>query len=106
MRASHAIAAKSKYGLGSSRLVLQDTLSHLFRRPIAQHPSRVFEFDQEGKKKVTRKTFIYNTDIVIAVGFRVKGEWGKSFRMWAREVVRASYDPRDQIQHLLGRQLR
>lgn len=61
---------------------------------------------QEGKKKVTRKTFIYNTDVVIAVGFRVKGEWGKSFRIWAREVVRASYDPRDQIQHLLGRAIR
>ncbi len=61
---------------------------------------------QEGKKKVMRKTFIYNSDMVIAIGFRVKGEWGKEFRVWAREVVRASYDPRDQIQHLLGKPVR
>lgn len=57
---------------------------------------------QEGKKKVSRKTYVYNSDMVIAIGFRVKGEWGKEFRVWAREVVRASYDPRDQIQHLLN----
>lgn len=52
VRTSEPIAAKSKYGLGPSRLMLQDTLSHLFRRAISQHPSRIFEFDQEGKKKV------------------------------------------------------
>lgn len=55
----------------------------------------------EGKKKVTRKTYVYNTDMVIAIGFRVKGEWGKEFRIWAREVVRGSYNPEEQISHLL-----
>lgn len=61
---------------------------------------------QEGKKKVTRKTYVYNTDVVIAIGFRVKGEWGKEFRIWAREVVRGSYDPKEQIQHLIGKTLK
>ena len=56
---------------------------------------------QEGKKKVARKIYVYNTDVVIAIGFRVKGEWGKEFRIWAREVVRASYDPKEQIKHLI-----
>lgn len=55
----------------------------------------------EGKKKVTRKVLVYSTDIVIAIGFRVKGEWGKEFRVWAREVVRDSYDPKEQIRHLM-----
>jgi hypothetical protein len=55
----------------------------------------------EGKKKVARKVFVYNADMVIAIGFRVKGEWGKEFRVWAREVVRESYDPKDQIRHLM-----
>lgn len=55
----------------------------------------------EGKKKVARKVFVYNTDVVIAIGFRVKGEWGKEFRVWAREIVRDSYDPKDQIKHLM-----
>lgn len=58
---------------------------------------------QEGKKKVARKTYVYNSDMVIAIGFRVKGEWGKEFRVWAREVVRASYDPKDQVMHLVGK---
>ena len=56
---------------------------------------------QEGKKKVARKTFVYNTDVIIAIGFRVKGEWGKEFRVWAREIVRESYNPKDQIKELL-----
>lgn len=55
----------------------------------------------EGKKKVARKIFVYNPEVVIAIGFRVKGEWGKEFRIWAREIIRASYDPKDQIQHLM-----
>ena len=58
---------------------------------------------QEGKKKVARKIYVYSTDVVIAIGFRVKGEWGKQFRIWAREVVRSSYDPKEQIKHLMGR---
>ena len=58
----------------------------------------------EGKKKVSRKTFVYNTDVIIALGFRIKGEWGKEFRIWARQVVRASYDPKDQVQHLVKKE--
>lgn len=56
---------------------------------------------QEGKKKVARKIFVYNTDVVIALGFRVKGEWGKEFRVWARQVVRDSYNPEEQVKHLV-----
>lgn len=60
---------------------------------------------QEGKKKVARKIFVYNTDVVIAIGFRVKGEWGKEFRIWARQVVRESYDPEEQVKHLVKKQV-
>jgi hypothetical protein len=56
---------------------------------------------QEGKKKVSRKIFVYSTDVVIAIGFRVKGEWGKEFRIWARQIVRESYNPEDQVKHLV-----
>lgn len=58
---------------------------------------------KEGKKKVTRNTLVYNTDAVIALGFRVTGKWGKEFRIWARSVVRDSYDPKDQVKALLAR---
>lgn len=58
---------------------------------------------KEGKKEVARKIYVYSTDVVIAIGFRVKGEWGKEFRIWARHIVRESYDPLEQIKHLVMR---
>jgi hypothetical protein len=58
----------------------------------------------EGKKKVSRKIFVYNTDVIIALGFRIKGEWGKEFRIWARQVVRGSYDPQEQVKHLVKKE--
>lgn len=58
---------------------------------------------KEGKKEVMRKIFVYNTDAVIAIGFRVTGDWGKEFRVWARGIVRDSYDPKEQIRHLIAR---
>jgi hypothetical protein len=67
----------------------------------ARSESALFVTQKEGKKEVTRKIFVYNTDVVIALGFRVKGEWGKQFRVWAREIVRGSYDPKEQIKHLI-----
>lgn len=61
---------------------------------------------KEGNKKVSRKVYVYNTDVMIAIGFRVKGPWGKEFRIWAREGVRASYDPREQVKHLVGKNIK
>ncbi len=61
---------------------------------------------KEGKKKVARKVYVYNTNVVIAIGFRVKGEWGKGFRIWAREIVRANYNPMEHIKHLIGKNIR
>ncbi len=58
---------------------------------------------KEGKKKVARKVHVYNTDVLIAIGFRVKGEWGKEFRIWAREMVRESYNPEEQVSHLVNK---
>ena len=60
----------------------------------------------EGKKKVARKIFVYNTDVVIAIGFRIKGEWGKEFRIWARQVVRGTYNPEEQVKHLVKKESR
>jgi hypothetical protein len=56
---------------------------------------------KEGKKKVARKIFVYNTDVIIALGFRVKGDWGKEFRVWARGIVRENYNPEDHVRKLV-----
>ncbi|MDB5259830.1 MAG: hypothetical protein JWN37_61 [Candidatus Nomurabacteria bacterium] len=91
---------------GRSIPTINDHLKKIYReRELMKASSeRALMITQtEGKKKVERKVYVYNADVVIALGFRVKGEWGKEFRIWAREVVRASYDPRDQIKHLIDK---
>ena len=91
---------------GRSIPTVNDHLKKIYReRELMKAASErvLMVTQQEGRKKVARKIYVYNTDVVIAIGFRVKGEWGKQFRIWAREVVRSCYDPKEQIKHLLGR---
>ncbi len=56
---------------------------------------------KEGKKQVKRNILVYNTETVIALGFRVNGPWGKAFRLWARDIVKKSFDPKAQVLALL-----
>jgi hypothetical protein len=89
---------------GRSIPTINDHLKKIYREKELMKAASERELivtQAEGKKKVARKIFVYNTDVVIAIGFRVKGEWGKEFRVWAREIVRDSYDPKDQIKHLM-----
>ena len=89
---------------GRSVPTINDHLKKIYREKELLRPrseTMLLVTQKEGKKEVTRKMFVYNTDVVIAIGFRVKGEWGKEFRMWAREIVRASYDPKEQVKHLV-----
>lgn len=43
---------------------------------------------QEGKRMVTRKQKIYNLDVIISVGYRVKSKRGIEFRQWANKVLK------------------
>ncbi len=42
----------------------------------------------EGNRKVTRKIKIYNLDMIISVGYRVKSRRGIIFRKWANSVLK------------------
>ena len=42
----------------------------------------------EGNRKVLRKIKIYNLDMIISVGYRVKSQRGIIFRRWANKVLR------------------
>ena len=91
---------------GRSIPTINDHLKKMYRERelMKAKTERVLMVTQkEGKKEVARKIYVYSPDVVIAVGFRVKGYWGKEFRIWAREVVRESYDPLEQIKHLVVR---
>ena len=39
----------------------------------------------DGKKY---KTKLYNLDVIISVGYRVKSKWGTRFRIWANKVLK------------------
>jgi hypothetical protein len=89
---------------GRSIPTINDHLKKIFREKElikAEAERKLLVTQKEGRKQVTRTIFVYNTDAVIALGFRVKGEWGKEFRVWAREIVRESYNPKDQVRQLL-----
>ena len=42
----------------------------------------------EGKRKITRKIKIYNLDMIISVGYRVKSQRGIIFRKWANKILK------------------
>ncbi|CAN0578138.1 unnamed protein product, partial [Ectocarpus sp. 12 AP-2014] len=43
---------------------------------------------QEGGREVKRKIKLYNLDVIISVGYRVKSKRGTQFRIWANNVVK------------------
>lgn len=42
----------------------------------------------EGKRHVRRTLKIYNLDMIISVGYRVKSSWGILFRKWTNKVLK------------------
>ena len=43
---------------------------------------------QEGNRKVKREVKIYNLDVIISVGYRVKSQRGTQFRIWANKILK------------------
>lgn len=43
---------------------------------------------KEGQRQVSRKIKIYNLDVIISVGYRVKSKRGTQFRIWATNVLK------------------
>jgi death-on-curing family protein len=116
IRNSEIIVFKPKNGLTEFRVVLdgehetvwvtEQQIMNLFgksRRTIGEHIKNAYdegelekestwrEFRQvqkEGVREVTRKVSIYNLDVIISVGYRVKSKVGTEFRKWATQKLR------------------
>ena len=43
---------------------------------------------QEGNRSVKRKILVYNLDVIISVGYRVKSQRGIHFRIWASKILK------------------
>jgi len=48
----------------------------------------VRQVQKEGDKEVSRKIVIYNLDVIISVGYRVKSKVGIEFRKWATSKLK------------------
>ena len=87
---------------GETVWLTQDQMCRLFGRDqsvIARHIGNVFkegELPKDGFMQILHKTSeaggrpvtIYNLDVVISVGYRVKSFEGTRFRQWATRVLR------------------
>ena len=87
---------------GETVWLTQDQMCRLFGRNqsvIARHIGNVFregELPKEGFMQILHKTSsaggrpvaIYNLDVVISVGYRVKSFQGTRFRQWATRILR------------------
>ena len=87
---------------GETVWLTQEQMCRLFGRTqpvIARHISNVFkegELPKEGFMQILHKTSlmggrpiaIYNLDVVISVGYRVKSFQGTRFRQWATRILR------------------
>lgn len=73
------------------------------RRTIGEHIKNIYEEDEldkeltwrefrqvqkEGDREISRKVSIYNLDVIISVGYRVKSQIGVEFRKWATQRLK------------------
>ena len=66
-------------------------INNIFKEGELDANSTVKEYltvQQEGKRKVKRKIALYNLDVIISVGYRVKSQRGTQFRIWANKVLK------------------
>lgn len=66
-------------------------INNIFKEGELVPDSTVKEYltvQTEGKRKVKRNLKIYNLDVIISVGYRVKSKRGTQFRIWANKILK------------------
>lgn len=66
-------------------------INNIFKEGELYHDATVKEYltvQIEGKRQVKRKLAIYNLDVIISVGYRVKSQRGTQFRIWANKILK------------------
>ena len=65
--------------------------NHVFREGELEKEAtckRSLQVRQEGTRTIRRIQNIYNLDVIISVGYRVKSPRGTQFRIWANKVLK------------------
>lgn len=66
-------------------------INNVFKEKELDSRSTVKEYltvQKEGTRNVKRKLILYNLDVIISIGYRVKSIRGTQFRIWASSVLK------------------
>jgi len=82
-------------------------INNVFKEGELDKYSTVKEYltvQEEGFRKIKRKIKIYNLDVIISVGYRVKSKTGTQFRIWATNTLKSyllkGYVIQDRIENM------
>ena len=71
------------------RTVIGRHISNIYREHELERETTCANFAHMGKEAdQTYQTTLYNLDVVISVGYRVKSQRGTQFRIWANKVLK------------------
>ena len=76
---------------GSTKQNISLHINNIFKEGELESSSTVKEYltvQTEGIRKVRRKITVYNLDVIISLGYRVKSVRGTQFRIWANKVLK------------------
>jgi len=76
---------------GKARRTIGEHIKNIYEEGELDKDSTWREFRQvqiEGGRKVYRKVPIYNLDVIISIGYRVKSQVGIEFRIWATQRLK------------------
>ena len=66
-------------------------ISNVFKEGELNSTSTVKEYltvQKEGNRQVQQNITMYNLDVIISVGYRVKSHRGTQFRIWANQILK------------------
>jgi death-on-curing family protein len=76
---------------GKARRTIGEHIKNIYKEGELEQGSTRREFRQvqiEGGRKVSRTSTLYNLDVIISVGYRVKSKIGVEFRKWATQRLK------------------
>lgn len=76
---------------GKARRTIGEHIKNIYKEGELDRDATWREFRQvqkEGDREVSRKGSIYNLDVIISVGYRVKSQVGIEFRKWATQRLK------------------
>ncbi len=76
---------------GKARRTIGEHIKNIYEEGELNKESTWREFRQvqkEGAREISRNVSIYNLDVIISVGYRVKSKVGTEFRKWATQRLK------------------